>query len=70
MRMKYHQSGMAGGIFISIFIVAISQQKENAARRSDLGVIFSPFLVSQAVKRETSPGTTGTTSEDERSKRT
>ena len=70
MRMNDHQSGMAGGIFISIFIVAISQQKENAARRSDLGVIFSPFLVSQAVKRETSPGTTGTTSEDERSKRT
>ena len=39
-------------------------------RRSDLGVIFSPFLVSQAVKRETSPGTTGITSEDERSSQT
>ncbi len=28
-------------------------------RRIILGVIFSPFLVSQAVKRETSPDTTG-----------
>lgn len=34
-------------------------------RRFILGVIFSPFLVSQAIKRETSPGTTGKTSEDE-----
>ena len=32
-------------------------------------MLFSPFLVSQAQKRETSPGTTGTTSEDERSKK-
>ena len=35
------------------------------ARRNLLGVIFSPFLVSQAQKRETSPDTTGLTSEDE-----
>ena len=32
-------------------------------------MLFFAFLVSQAQKRETSPGTTGTTSEDERSKK-
>ena len=62
LRKKYHQSEMAGGIFIPIFIVARSQRK--IARRYSLGVIFSPFLVSQAVKKETSPTRLGQAAEN------
>ena len=48
-----------------LFSGEVSTITKLLARRNLLGVIFSPFLVSQAQKRETSPDTTGKTSEDE-----
>lgn len=46
-------------------VFAKAKKKRYKRAGIDLDVIFSPFLVSQAKKKETSPGATGITSEDE-----